>query len=327
MATFSIIKLKDISPLHIGTGKENYDFAASKLHSDTISAALAATRATQGNRDDIDKFLDSFTISSAFPYIGNQYFLPRPIGNLNIEITDCENHEVRKQLKGIEYIEHGLWSELINGRKISINRNLISNKFIANDNYLPTPYKSIVTQRVAVPRNADDAEPFFFNWDFYNQDAGLYFITDASGNTLEEIISLFTLLGENGIGTDKNIGGGKFNIEVDSITLPDVSSPNAQMLLSLYIPTEDELDSIELHSSKYELLLRSGYISGSEQFDFWHLRKRSIYMFNVGSVIMTNINLMGKIVDLQPTNYNDERMHPVYRSGKPFTLPINYTIS
>ena len=44
MATFTVIRMTHFSPLHIGTGKENYDFSASDLHSDTLLSALAAMR-------------------------------------------------------------------------------------------------------------------------------------------------------------------------------------------------------------------------------------------------------------------------------------------
>ena len=63
--------------MHIGTGKENYDFSSSGLHSDTLSSALAAIRATQGKSGDTEHFIDSFIISSAFPYWKNNFFCQR----------------------------------------------------------------------------------------------------------------------------------------------------------------------------------------------------------------------------------------------------------
>ena len=93
------------------------------------------------------------------------------------------------------------------------------------------------------------------------------------------------------------------------------------MLLSLYIPTEGELGLLNLPESKYELVLRGGYMAGSNEEDFKHLRKKSVYALSVGSIFPTMAKLSGKIVDLKPA-WNDERMHPVYRSGKPFLVPI-----
>ena len=324
MATYTIIKLKDMSPLHMGTGKENYDFSASQLQSDTLSAALASIRVQQGRKDDIADFLDSFSLSSAFPYYAEYYFLPRPLGKINVCIDDCEEYTSRKKLKTIRFIEQSLWNELISGKEVHIQSYQLKDGFllpVSNESF-KKPYKSIIHQRVAVPRvDEQDAEPFFFDWTFFDKEAGLYCLTDAQGKLLDELIHLFEILGENGIGTDKNIGGGKFIVDKASISLPDEKS-DTYMLLSLYIPQEEEMNTLDLENSRFELIQRGGYMAGSMENDFWHLRKKSIYMFQSGSILKTSQLLQGKIVNLCPTNYNDNRMHPVYRSGKSLTVPI-----
>lgn len=44
-------------------------------------------------------------------------------------------------------------------------------------------------------------------------------------------------------------------------------------------------------------------------------------MFSVGSVFKTNERLNGKIADLRP-EWNTIEMHPVFRSGRPLSIPI-----
>lgn len=325
MATYTIIKLKNLSALHMGTGKENYDFSASQLHSDTISAALAAIMAQQGNAEQIQDFLNSFVVSSAFPYKDGFYFLPRPLGKIDIHIDDCDEYISRKKLKSIRFIEQSVWSELIQGKEIYISLQQLQNGFLlpCSNQSFNVPYKSIVSQRVAVPRaDGQDAEPFFFDWTFFDKNAGLYCLTDAEGERLKNIVSLFEHLGENGIGTDKNIGGGKFTVETDTLTMPDIAKTDTMMTLSLYIPHEEDMSLISLEDSHFELIQRGGYMAGSSENDFWHLRKKSIYTIGVGSILRTTGTLKGKIVDLCPVDYKDDRIHPVYRSGKPFVIPI-----
>lgn len=324
MATYTVVKMKEMTPLHIGTGKENYDFSSSTLHSDTISSALAAIRVKCGNEKDIEAFMNSFCISSAFPYIGDSFFLPRPQGELKIKIADCPEYTSRKKLKAIKFIELSLWKEIIQGKTISIENNQLKDGFLMPKNgVFEQPYKSQINQRVAVPRDEyGNTNPFFFDWTYFNQNAGLYCLIKADSTIREELLNLFVFLGEAGIGTDKNIGGGKFSVGVDEITLPDFDS-GVSMLLSLYIPTENEISSvIDLEASRYELLLRGGYMAGSSVNDFGHLHKKSIYMFNAGSLIVHSASLKGKIVDLQPLDYHDTRMHPVYRSGIPFVVTV-----
>lgn len=90
-------------------------------------------------------------------------------------------------------------------------------------------------------------------------------MTDAKDELLDEIIQLFILLGETGLGTDKNIGGGKFSVETSTLSIESVRDANAMQLLSLYIPTKDETGFLNLSQSKYTLLLRGGYMAGSRR--------------------------------------------------------------
>ena len=324
MPTCNIIMLTNLSPLHIGTGKENrYDFSATDLHSDTLSAALAALRWQQGNTDDITEFLHSFSLSSAFPFRDNIYFLPKIRGKINVKVTLKKEQSYCKQLKKIKYIDKTLWCELIQGNEITIDESQLKGDYLFKENTVfELPFKSQVSQRVSVPRaNNENVTPFFFNWTYFHEKAGLYCLTDAKDEKFEELMTLFKLLGETGLGTDRNIGGGKFKVISGTLDLPDIPDANQTMLLSLYIPTEEEITKLSLKTANYELLLRGGYMAGSCEESLRHLRKRSIYMFNVGSLFPMTGLLTGKIVNLAPT-WNDERMHPVYRSGRPFYIPV-----
>lgn len=329
MAKYTIFKLKNLTPLHIGTGKENYDFSASELQSDTLSAALAAMRVQSGKTGGIKEFLDSFVISSAFPFVGGLFFLPKMSGRLNVSIPNLDEHSYRKKLKKVKFVEVAIWNNLISKGDVSISESQIQGDFLvpANISKFQEPYKSQVNQRVTIPRqDGKEADPFFFNWTYYSQDSGLYCIVDADDSVLDEIEDLLTMLGENGLGTDKNIGGGKFDVEKvkSSLEIANVADANSSMLLSMYIPAEEEVANLNLSNSRYDLVRRGGYMAGSDECDFRHLRKKTIYMFNTGSIFKSTEILKGKIVDLKPV-WNDERMHPVYRSGKPFVVPIKLT--
>lgn len=326
MGKYTIIKFKNLTPLHVGTGKENYDFSSSELHSDTLSAAIAAIRAREGKTNDVEDFLRSFSLSSAFPFVGNSLFLPKPQGKIDVVVTDMEEYSSRKKLKKIKYLESNLWNVVVAGKRLEVVSSQIKDDFlvsVGNVDGFNKPYKTQVNQRVSVPRvDNKPAEPFFFEWKYFNSNAGLYCILDTSDDArCREIVDLFGRLGEIGLGTDRNVGGGKFTVESKEWKTIDVEKSDAQMLLSLYIPTEEELAELNLQESKYELLLRGGYISGSSETELSHLRKKSVYTFNVGSVFKTTTVPSGKIVDLKP-EWNDEKMHSVYRSGKPFVVPV-----
>lgn len=323
MAKFTIIKFKNLTPLHVGTGKENYDFSAAELQSDTLSAAIAAIRAQRGKSNDIKDFMESFILSSAFPFVGEKLFFPKPQGKIDVSVSDMEEYPSRKRLKKVKYIESSLWNQLVAGENVSVKAHQLQNEFLlADGTKFVQPFKTQVNQRVTIPReDGQQTEPFFFEWKYFNSNAGLFCLLAASEEVKKEVVSLFGALGEIGLGTDRNVGGGKFDVESQELIIDYPDNSNGQMLLSLYIPTETEILDLDLPNSRYELLLRAGYMAGSEEVDFRHLRKKSIYAFNVGSLFQTRCVLQGKIVDLHP-EWNDDRMHPVYRSGKPFVVPV-----
>ena len=316
MAEYKIIKLSNLSPLHIGTGTENYYTSAANLQSDTVSSALAAVgilsgivKAEETAEETLD-FLNSFKISSAFPYCGNEFYLPVSCGKILLDNPVYEKRH-RKELKKLKFLEaEEYFPDWAAGKKMK--------EEALKENNSTSGSKSLVSQRVTIKENM--ATPFFFEWSFYKPNCGLYLIIDCNEETFKTVFERFEILGEFGIGTDKNIGGGKFTpLNEEIIELPDVKNPDATMVLSSYIPTEDEFSQLNLKDSNYQLIKRGGFIAGSDNEDFRHLRKKSIYMFSAGSVFKTTGDLNGKIVDLAP-EYKD--MHPVYRSGRALTLKI-----
>ena len=311
MAEFQIIRLKDLSPLHIGTGTENYYSSSGVLQSDTVSSALVAVGIQTGvlKESEITYFLNSFKISSAFPYCENEYYLPVSGGKIVLDDPKYEK-KYRKELKDMKFLEaeenFPVWAS---GKKLKTK--------LVKDNNAQSGNKKHVAERVTIAENL--STPFFFEWSFYEKNCGLYFILDCDKDAFEKVFKLFNILGEFGIGTDKNIGGGNFEVEKGQIELPDVNNPDATMILSSYIPEEKEFGCLNLQSSNYQLIKRGGYIAGSDNETFRHLRKKPVYLFASGSVFNTTQTLEGKIVDLAPKY---ENMHPIYRSGRPLTLKI-----
>ena len=122
MALLTRIKLKNMSPLHIGAGRDSYDMASPVLSSDVLSSALASVRVMMGKKDGIDEFLRMFTVSSAFPYDNENYFLPRPNGRLNIRVKNLQESEYRKNLKKLRYISEPIWKQLAKEKWLRLTR-------------------------------------------------------------------------------------------------------------------------------------------------------------------------------------------------------------
>ena len=311
--TFKIIRLENLSPLHIGTGTENYYVSSAYLHSDTIVSALTSVGIQTGKlqEKDIKNFINSFKISSAFPYIANTYYFPIPNGKKVLSSPDYWDKH-RKELKKLIFVNGDSFRNYVEGKPIKIKDIEKCKPFDGSKQY--------VSQRVSVNEEENQAIPFFFEWNFYDDNCGLYFIFDCEDNVLNNKVKpLFDILGEFGLGSDRNIGGGKFTVCVKDIQLPEVTDFDQTMLLSSYIPTDTELKQLDLGNSNYTLIQRGGYVAGSETETFRHLRKNTIYMFASGSVFNTTADINGTIVDLKP---DFPKMHSVYRSGRALTFKI-----
>lgn len=323
MPLLKTIKLCNLSHVHIGTGRESYDTSAGELHSDTLSAALAAVGVSTGKCTDVLSFLSKLRISSAFPYWGDFFFLPKLQGRLNASVDGLHEHEYRKRLKAVKYIEASLWRQLANGEALCLKSEQVQGRFIIpSDAKIGDICKSQVSQRVSVPRDGvSNAEPFFFDWHYYDSHAGLYCLVDADETLMKTIVDLFKVLGDNGIGTDKSVGGGKFDVELGEMNISEPVDADTTMLLSLYIPTEEEFQSLLCGSPRYNILRRGGFMAGSSVEKFRHLRKKTVYAFGVGSMFHTTKELEGKVVNVTP-EWKDQDMHSVYRSGKPLSIKI-----
>lgn len=323
MSKYTIVKFTNMTPMHLGLGRDAYDAAAPMLHSDTIASALAAIRVMQGNDADVKEFLDSFAVSSAYPYAGDEMFMPKPCGRLGVTVRDKAPEAYRKQLKKVRYVSFGLWKALIGGQDVAVDETQLQGAYLldAPNAKFSNPVKEVINQRVTVPRIDGDAMPFNFNWTFFGEGCGLYCFVKCAQGLKDELISLFKQLGDAGIGSDRSVGGGHFNVETKEIDLPDVQDGNATMLLSMYMPSTDEFNQLRLSESKYEIATRGGFMAGSNHDALRRLRKNTVSMFVPGSIFIGKPELKGIIVDLRP-NWNNNSMHPVYRSGKPISLTI-----
>ena len=316
-----------MSPLHMGTGRDSLESASQVVSSDMLSAALASVRAMKGKKEGIKEFLESFSISAAFPYYGEEYFLPSPVGKLNITVKGQKESEYRKQLKRIKYISSNLWHKLMRGETLEVESAQIHGEYLIEipDEDFRTPTTHVVNQRVMVPREENlDAVPFMFEWTFFRhgeKEAGLYCLIKTEKQNVEELIGLFLTLGTVGIGSGKTVGGGSFEVNTEEVEWPVIEG-DSTMLLSSYIPEEEELKGLNLESSRYQVVRRGGFMAGSSEERMRHLRKKTVYMFDVGSVFHTVQILKGKVVDITP-EWNDKAMHPVYRSGKPLCVTVN----
>ena len=172
----------------------------------------------------------------------------------------------------------------------------------------------------------------------FNTECGLWFAARFDSNeTQHKIETLLRVLGDTGIGGERNAGYGAFDFETASIEVPDAQNSNQFMTLSPICPqSADELEHLlkggvaytltpssaekQVSSSAsrarvaYTLTPSSGWVSTPGSVT----RRKQINMFAEGSVLHTSDTQIGRLVDLRPDNSEQ----PVYRYGYAWQVGI-----
>lgn len=365
---FEIVKLHFSGPLHLSRGKSDYASSLEVLHSDTLKSALFAAAIMTGqdvvsgqasaNGNCQNDFLDSFTVSSAFPFYGNEYFFPKPKCDIQ-EVLESGQKD-RKGKKDIAFLGQSFFEEIIGGsrpfsKKIEKERHVNQievlgkphfgkfasermGKFAGEDSNFFIVSEDNVMMRVVVPRHAENEKhnprPYYVERMFFHKNAGMFFFIEMDEKRRptirQEIGHALEMLSESGIGTDRNVGNGQFEFSFSTLTLdlPDAATASHQLLLSLCCPSKEEAAAIASGNSAYSLVKRGGYISSPEdEGRFMAFRKKSVYMLEEGSILPAG-KINGVLHDLKPETPEDfpedEKIkHPVWRDGRAFTLPIN----
>lgn len=316
---YHVVKLHFHSGLHIGLGKSHYADSDTILHSDAIAAALhVAARNLWG--DFADDFSQQLSISSAFPFAGEELYLPKPMIKLPPfgDVTDDEINA--KKFKRIRYISKEYFEKLMN-EPLSPWKDAKSNMggaFISKSVRETAIIKSEIQERVFIPVDSADSLPYSVERLHFASDAGLYFMLNVDPEVLVRLQQCLSLLGDQGLGTDRSVGNGQFTFTISETTfrLPE---SNYGVLLSMYSPVDAEYtDQNFLDEARYNLHRRGGYISSPADETMMTLQKNSIYMFGEGSVFKDYTKYKGEIKNLQP---DDRINHPVWRDGRAFFLP------
>jgi len=324
------IKLEFKTPLVISRGWGGYENSEFTIHSDTLKSAIYAVGLNLFPewKNSYQEFNDSFFISSCFPFFCDEYFFPILYPDKNNFILPDDNDH--KTIKKLEYVSKGLFEKLLKGEILNIQKDQIYNKrFLleknAVDNAKPMLFVEELQQRVTVSTD-DLPKPYFVSRLHFGNNSGLFFLIDFKNKEIRnKIYSSLKLLGNIGIGTDRTVGNGFFDFVpdkhiVESFHINAPSDFNSLMCLGMYWPDANEVQLIDWNKSAWQIHPRGGFMAGSEITEFKHLFKKSVYMFAPGSIFQCKHVLKGKFDDLRP-EWNDDRMHPVFRSGQPVFVP------
>ncbi|MBW2306912.1 MAG: type III-A CRISPR-associated RAMP protein Csm4 [Deltaproteobacteria bacterium] len=321
-----VYRLRFSAPLHLGTSGEGYERVESILHSDTLFSALACVWPMIFD-DPVEELFISppFLVSSGFPFMGDQYFFPKPVG---WDVAGTDDPALAKAFKRVRHLSREVFEKVINGssRELGLSdENIIGGGEFWSTGAVPGKiWDTRETPRVSLDRTTSRSEVFRYGELLFSPDAGLFilvrFLRDEIRGRFEAVLRL---LGDEGIGGDKRVGKGLFSPEPDihfKLDIPD--SAGHAILLSLYRPTREEWEGFcRDGSARYTLVNRPGLVHGLAGTRYF---RPAVRMMAEGSVLPV---LDGPPVGDNPQVLdqvagNGQPPHPVFRHGRAFIIPF-----
>ncbi len=333
---FDIIRFRFTTPLHLSNIRADYGKTEKIIHSDTLHAAVMQTMAFMGMSGLISDS-PGWIFSSLFPYYRDNlkqysYFFRKPLFLSDAEkdfLNNPDHYKDAKNYKKVEYLAKNEFEGLLINGYIKPNPEKIQKPlYDQNGITLDDIYTSDVNPRINKPRTfiKSDPEIFYMERIYFKPEGGLFAIVHFKDPSKRALLNqLLDILGETGIGTDRNIGNGKFIPEWDKIEIEIPDQAAYMMNLSLFLPADkSELEKMTSEKACWKLIKRGGWIS--EPYNTY--RKKSVFMFSEGSVFRNNITDMiirGNTANLKPELPQSMKQveNDVFRVGQSMFFPIN----
>lgn len=305
---YKLYKLTFQSAVHFG--KQNPDEGEHTCCADTIFSALCHEALKCGDLV-LQKLYHAakegkLLLSDAFPYMGDTYFVPKPIKRIGYEEYGGDSVK-KKALKKLKYIPVDMLTIYLRGEY---------------DTAAAPDLKTLghFEMKMAVSiRGEEETKPYRVGTYYYHAGNGLYLII---GYQEEEMLKMAEELLENlsfsGLGGKRSAGLGRFTL--GGGRMPDgllerlEGSGAGYMSLSVSMPTDSELEKA-IEGAEYALCKRSGFVL-SENYAEEQMRKKDFYVFQSGSCFTTRF--CGDIYDVSEGGGR----HPVYRYAKPMLMEV-----
>lgn len=333
--------------LHLARGLSNsYDRSLQVLHSDTLKSAIYVCALQLypdlAKEEQSIAFLKSFKISSAFPFLESNklkrklHFFPKP-ELVRLPISNDNDKGLDKKLKKARYMELSFFQQVLKNARAehTLDEGCIQSGYLSAKEVnltevfahegCDTIFTSAPYQHVNILSEDElDPKPYFVDKLYFHPQGGLFFLLDSTDDKVKEkVLSAMKLLADSGIGTDRNIGNGQFEVDYSTIEIEVPTTAKYEVNLSLYCPHRTEIGNGSLKQSYYSIAKRGGYISSPQYSRHLTIRKKSIFMFTEGSLFPKNdVQREGKVVNLKPSFEGLD--HPIWRDGQAIFIPINY---
>lgn len=337
---------------HFGRQGIGLEEAAESLPSDSLFAALVTQAALLEGGDPEAAYAPAFLrpflagappflVSSLAPRLGDLPLLPRPMLPL-AGMDEAQRERIGKGFKTLRYLSPALFAAIAAGRSLPPEPLIMQDGRVwlhpAEAANLPEPWRRGSREseaawrrrlgatpiwrleeipRVTVDRAGSASAYYEVGRVTFAPGAGLALLArfaDPAARGLFE--RLLDLLAASGLGGRRSSGYGAFRWEARGDLALDLGPPGSRaVLLSRYLPRDDELETLRGERAAYNLIRVGGWFYSPG----WPARRRQqVLMVAEGSVLdLRGGPARGRLVDARPAEarVQGQPPHPVYRSG------------
>ena len=300
---------------HDLTGDSWFD---GQIHADTLFSALINQLVKLNLHQDTNEYVDTlvdrlnsasppFLLSSAFPFLDFDYYLPTPLGADPI---------YQGKLKNIPFLQLADFIEIQKG-----NYETIDSKW--DEDLWKKFWSTLSLPRISLDRRTVRTALYEVQGNYFVQGSGLYFLIKINDPKWEsKLHECISLLSYEGIGADRSLGYGHFNVELikdleKSVLWQKILYPGfAQRKYMTLSPCCPENPKAARSAEYYKILTRKGWILSNSS--AIQSKRRTSRMFSEGSIF--NTPCKGQVANVTPGDF--ESIHKVYRYGLGFYLEL-----
>ena len=332
----TIYRLTFKTQLHLGRasgpaqeGSLGLEKTETYIPADTLFSAICQTWTTFYDPESLAAFLSGYTenntvlpfmLTSTFPFAKEVYLFPKPL--------TFSTQSKSKKSKRLRFVSQSLFRDIISGNSPEFNENQLVNgeeiwmdpeekaQLEISDADDFTIWTTNTRPRVTLGSRNSGSEIWHVQTVQFNTDCGLWFAAQFdSDETKHKIETLLRVLGDTGIGGERNAGYGMFDFTETTLEMPTSEASNRFVTLSPICPqSPEQLAQLLTGDIAYTLNPLTGWVNSTGTVS----RRKEVSMFAEGSVLHTSDTQIGRLVDLKPDNWS----HPVYRYGYAWQVSI-----
>ncbi len=331
MENYTIYRLTFKTQLHLGRasgpaqeGSLGLEKTETYIPADTLFSAICQMWTTFYDPESLTTFLNGyaednavlpFALTSAFPFAHGVYLFPKPMTFPKPSETPS------KKSKRVRFVSQSLFQNMVSGNPPEFNENQLVNgeevwmtpeereQLETSDGDDFTIWTTNTRPRVTLGSRNSGSEIWHVQTVQFNTDCGLWFAAQFdSDETKYKIETLLRVLGDSGIGGERNAGYGTFDFTEATLKIPTPETGSQFVTLSPICPkSPEQLAQLLTGNIAYTLNPLTGWVSSTGTAS----RRKQVNMFAEGSVLHASDTHIGRLVDLRPDNWE----HPVYRYG------------